>query len=250
MQVIVNTLLTHYDILGKGKKVLILHGWGDDSRNWQRLQKDLSKKYQVITLDLPGFGGTATPQADWTLNDYATFVHDFLHKIDAGTLFAIIGHSNGGAMAIRGIAQNVLDTQKLVLLGSAGVRNEYKGRNKALRYITKAGKAVTAPLPKQTKKSLRQKVYKTVGSDMLVAEHLQGTFKNIVEDDVRNDAAKIVQPTLLIYGEDDTATPPRYGKLFQELIKHSRLEVIQNAGHFIYQDKPHETVQYIEEFLA
>jgi len=250
MQVIVNTLLTHYNVIGKGEKVLVLHGWGDDSRNWQRLQKELSKKYQVITLDLPGFGGTAAPKSDWTLNDYTAFIRDFLRKIDANKLFAIIGHSNGGAIAIRGIATSVLNTQKLVLLGSAGVRNEYKGRNKALRYMTKVGKAATAPLPKQVKKSLRQKVYQSVGSDMLVVEQLQGTFKNIIEDDVQKDAATIIQPVLLIYGEDDTATPPRYGQLFQELMKHSRLEIIQNAGHFVYQDKPKETVQYIEEFLV
>lgn len=250
MQVIVDTLLTHYDTVGKGQKILILHGWGDDSRNWQRLQKDLSENYQVITLDLPGFGGTAAPKSDWTLNDYAAFVRDFLRKIDASKLLTIVGHSNGGAIAVRGIATHVLSTQKLVLLGSAGVRNEYKGRNKALRYITKAGKTLTAPLPKQAKKSLRQKVYQSVGSDMLVAEHLQGTFKNIVEDDVQKDAATITQPVLLIYGENDTATPPRYGKLFQEAMKNSTLKIIPSAGHFVYQDKPQETKQYIKDFLA
>lgn len=249
MQVIVNELLTQYDVLGKGKKILVLHGWGDDSRNWRDLQKHLSKQYQVIALDLPGFGGTSAPKEDWSLDDYVAFVRDFLIKIDSQKLYGIIGHSNGGAITIRGIADGVLASEKIILLGSAGIRNEYSGRNKALRYVTKFGKALTAPLPKNAKKSLRKKVYTAVGSDMLVAEHMQGTFKNIVENDVRKDAAKIAVPTLLIYGADDTAAPPRYGTIFKELIKNSRLEIIPDAGHFVYQDKPKETSAFIEEFL-
>jgi pimeloyl-ACP methyl ester carboxylesterase len=249
MQAVVNGILTHYDTVGKGKTVLILHGWGDDSRNWKKLQKELSNNYQVITIDLPGFGATAAPQADWRLDDYAVFVRDFLKKIKVPKLHAIIAHSNGGAIAIRGTVLGNIDPERLLLLGSAGIRNEYKGRNKALRYVTKAGKALTAPLPKSTKKSLRQRVYKTVGSDMLVAEHMQGTFKNIVEDDVRADAAAIAKPTILIYGENDTATPPRYGKLLQEHIKGARLEIIPDAAHFVYQDKPEGTTRLIQEFL-
>lgn len=249
MQVIINGLLTHYDIAGKGKVIVVLHGWGDDSRTWQGLQKDFAKDHQVITLDLPGFGGTQSPDKDWRLDDYSQFVHDFLRKIDTANLYAIIGHSNGGAIAIRGLANKLLVAKKLVLLGSAGIRNEYKGRNKALRYVTKAGKALTSPLPKKAKKSLRQKVYKTVGSDMLVAEHLQGTFKNIVEDDVRSDAANIALPTLLVYGIGDTATPPRHGELFQKYIKNSKLEVVQDAGHFVYQDQPEQVKKIIKEFL-
>lgn len=250
MQVVVNGLLIHYEAVGKGKAVLALHGWGDTSRSWKRLQKTLASSYTVITVDLPGFGASAAPEADWTLNDYASFLKDFLKKIQKEDVYAVIGHSNGGAIVMRGLSSKVLNAKRLVLVGSAGIRNEYKGRNKALRYVTKTGKALTAPLPKSTKKLLRQKVYKTVGSDMLVAEHLQGTFKNIVEDDVRKDAAGIAIPVLLVYGADDTATPPRYGQLFHEQIKNSELKIIPGAGHFVHQDKPQETEKYIKEFLS
>lgn len=250
MQVVVNGLLIHYETIGKGKPILVLHGWGDDSQSWKQLQKMLGSSYAVTTIDLPGFGASAVPKDDWTLNDYASFLKDFLEKIKAKNIYAIIGHSNGGAIAIRGLSTKVLHAEKLILLGSAGVRNEYKGRNKALRYITKTGKALTTLLPKSAQQSLRQKVYKTVGSDMLVAEHMQGTFKNIVEDDVRKDAHTVVIPTLLIYGAGDTATPPRYGRLFHEQIKGSELKVIPEASHFVYQDKPHEIGEYIEEFLS
>lgn len=249
MQVIVNGLLTHYECIGKGKVVLVLHGWGDDSRNWQQLQKTFSQDYQVLTVDLPGFGGSGTPEDTWSLDAYAVFVNDFLLKVGIPKVHAIIGHSNGGAIAIRGLAKGLLHTEQLVLLGGAGIRNEQKGRNQALRYFTKAGKALTAPLPRKAKKSLRQKVYRSVGSDMLVAEHMQETFKKVISDDVREDASRIIVPTLLVYGADDTDTPPRYGNLFHERMKNSKLEVMQNAGHFVYQDRPVETAKLIQEFL-
>lgn len=249
MQVIVNGLLTQYDIAGKGKLLVILHGWGDNSSNWRKLQKQLADNYKVIMVDLPGFGGTAAPDVAWQLNDYAEFIRDFLKKVKVANVYAIIGHSNGGAITIRGLAMNLLRADKLILLGSAGIRGEYKGRNKALRYITKAGKAATMPLPKTAKKALRQKVYKSIGSDMLVAEHMQETFKNIVEDDVRADASKVMVPTLLIYGSEDTATPPRFGSIFQKSINNATFETVQDAGHFVYQDSPEETGRLIGEFL-
>jgi pimeloyl-ACP methyl ester carboxylesterase len=249
MQIIVNGLLVHYNSVGEGRVVLVLHGWGDDSSNWQKFQKELSRTYKVITLDLPGFGASNAPKEAWKLEDYAKFLQAFLKKLAITNAYAIVGHSNGGAIAIKSLATQTLTADKLVLLGSAGIRGEYKGRHKMLRYITKAGKGLTAPLPTNIKKSLRQKVYKAVGSDMLVAEHMQETFKNIVEDDVREDAQKITTPTLLMYGEHDTDTPPRYGKIFQECIKGSGLEIIPDAGHFVYQDQPEVTEKLIKEFL-
>lgn len=249
MQVIVDSLLTHYETHGHGKTILLLHGWGDTVTGLKTLQASLAKKYKVIALDLPGFGGSQAPGAAWGLDDYAYFVGHFLAKIDAKQLKAIAGHSNGGAIAIRGMARGWLSAERLVLLASAGIRGEYKGRVKALRLITKAGKALTAPLPKSVKERLRKKVYKTVGSDMLVAEHMQETFKRVVTDDVREDAVRIALPTLLIYGDKDESTPLGYAKIFNEAIKGSRLEVLPGAGHFVHLDEPEKAAKLITEFL-
>jgi pimeloyl-ACP methyl ester carboxylesterase len=248
MQVIVNSLLTHYDVQGKGKVVLLLHGWGDTAAGLKNIQTALARQYEVIALDLPGFGGTQAPMATWGLDEYAQFVAQFLQKINKQSV-VVIGHSNGGAIAIRGLAQGWLQAEKLILLASAGIRGEYQGRTKALRLITKAGKALSAPLPASLKKRLRSKVYKAVGSDMLVAEHLQETFKKVVTDDVRADAAQLAMPTLLVYGEQDTATPPLYGELFHELIADSTLEILPGAGHFVHLDRPDDVLKAVQEFI-
>lgn len=249
MQVVVDSLLTQYTREGKGKVVVLLHGWGDSSVSFRSLQAALQVHYDVICMDLPGFGGTQAPSEAWGLNDYAQFVAHFLQKIDAPEVHAFIGHSNGGAIAIRGLAQGSLQASKLVLLASSGIRNAYKGRNKALRIITKAGKALTMPLPGSVKRKLRRTVYRTVGSDMLVAEHLQETFKRVVTDDVRPDAAQLALPVLLMYGETDEATPVWYGQQFHELMLGSTLEILPQAGHFIHLDRPEAVERAVKEFL-
>jgi pimeloyl-ACP methyl ester carboxylesterase len=249
MQVIVDSLLTHYETHGKGKVILLLHGWGDSAAGLRPLQMALAKKYKVIAVDLPGFGGTQAPEEAWGLDNYAYFVDHFLAKIDAKKLHAILGHSNGGAVAVRAMARGWTTADKLILLASAGIRGEYKGRVKALRLLAKAGKALTMPLPKPLKEKIRHKAYTTVGSDMLVAEHLQETFKKVVTDDVRADASHLTLPTLLIYGDKDESTPLKYARIFNDAIKGSKLEIVPGASHFAHNDEPEKVVKLIEGFL-
>jgi pimeloyl-ACP methyl ester carboxylesterase len=248
MQVVVDSLLTQYERIGKGKAVLVLHGWGDSSKGWLKFADELATTFEVILVDLPGFGNTQTPDNPWGLNDYTAFVGAFLKKIRVQP-YAVIGHSNGGAVAIRALAQKVFTADKLVLIDSAGIRTEYFGRKKALRIITKTGKVLTRPLPSSVRKRLRRKVYQAVGSDMLVVERLQETFKRVVTDDVQQDAATVTTPTLLIYGEDDLSTPVQYGRMFHHLMARSKFEVLPRAGHFAHLDKPADVMKLIREFL-
>jgi pimeloyl-ACP methyl ester carboxylesterase len=251
MQVVVDSLLTAYERYGEGKRraLLVLHGWGDNSKGWREFSRGLAEDFDLYVLDLPGFGGTDMPPVAWGLDQYAAFVANFLKKIDVQP-YAVIGHSNGGAIAIRGLANGDLSADKLVLLASAGVRSEYKGRKKALRLLAKTGKALSAPLPGSVKQRLRRKLYTTVGSDMLVAEHLQETFKRVVGDDVQADAARLSLPTLLVYGEDDISTPPNFGRLLHERINGSTLEILGNTGHFAHNDQPEKVRRLVREFLA
>ncbi|MEO7364611.1 MAG: alpha/beta hydrolase [Candidatus Saccharimonadales bacterium] len=249
MQIVVDQLVTTYQLTGSGKVVVLLHGWGDSSKGLAALQAELAKHYQVLALDLPGFGGTQSPATAWGLSDYSLFVAAVLTKLKLKS-YAIVGHSNGGAIAIRGVAQGVLKPDRLVLLASSGIRSQYNGRKKAMRLAAKGAKTLTKPLPKSIQRRLRTKAYATIGSDMLVAEHLQETFKRIVNDDVQADAARVQQHTLLIYGDDDTATPVAYGELLQSEIGFSDLHVLPDAGHFIHLDQPRIVASLIQEFLA
>lgn len=248
MQLIVKGLATNFTRIGKGKLVVILPGWGDSSAGWLQFSKSLAAHFDVIAIDLPGFGGTEPPRDAWGVSDYAAFVAAFLEKANLKP-YAYIGHSNGGAIAVRGIGSKTLQADKLVLLASAGIRGEYGGRNKVLRLVTKSGKLLVSPLPASVKNRLRHKVYETVGSDMLIAEHLQETFKRVVSDDVRGSATSVDLPTLLVYGKEDKATPPRYGKLLQDAIPGSELKILPDTGHFLHIDKPKEVEDAVVDFL-
>lgn len=249
MQAVINNLLTTYQRSGKGKQVLLLHGWGDSSAGWRSFASLLAEDFDVIVPDLPGFGATQAPPGAWGLDQYAKFVAAFATKLKLEP-FALIGHSNGGAIAVRGLANGTLDAEKLVLLASAGIRGEYKGRNKALRLAAKTGKLLTAPLPTRTKKKLQRKVYQAVGSDMLVAEHLQETFKKVVDDDVRSDAAALQLPALLVYGEQDEQTPVRYGELFHQAVTGSVLEILPGVDHFLHQTAEARVAKLVKDFLV
>ena len=249
MQIVVNDLLTSYQLSGAGKLVVLLHGWGDSSQGSLALQAALAKHYQVFALDLPGFGGTKAPATAWGLNEYADFVAAALDKLELKS-YAVVGHSNGGAIAIRGLAKGSLNASKLVLVASAGIRNQYSARNKALRLAAQTGKIIVSPLPARIQKKLKASAYKSVGSDLFVAEHMQETFKRIITDDVQADTARVQIPSLLIYGFEDTATPVYYGELLQSGLEHSELHVVPNAGHFVHLDKPAIVLGLIEEFLA
>jgi pimeloyl-ACP methyl ester carboxylesterase len=249
MQIIVDQLLVQYELSGKGKLIVLLHGWGDSSRTFNSMQTALVKNYEVLAINLPGFGGSQQPPTAWGLSDYSGFIRSLLLKLDKQA-YAIIGHSNGGAIAIHGLASAELQAKRLVLLASAGIRGEAKARNRALLVVVKGGKLLSMPLPARLKRNLRATSYKMVGSDMLVVEELQESFKKIVAEDVRLEAKKIHIPTLIIYGDQDKATPPRFGKLFNAAITSSSLYVFAGGGHFIHHEKPDDVERLIKEFLV
>lgn len=248
MQIVVDSLLTNYQAAGEGKVVLLLHGWGDDMTTFNALKTELLKTYEVVCLDLPGFGKTEPPKEAWGLDDFASFVADFLTKL-AIKPHAIIGHSNGGAIAVRGLSKKMFGCDKLILLASSGIRNQYSPKNKIIRLAAKSAKVPVGLMPQSWQKSIKKKAYKAIGSDLFVAEHMQETFKKIIEDDIQNDAATITQPTLLIYGQEDTATPPSDGKLLADHISNSSLNLIPNCGHFVLHDQARNTADLIKDFL-
>lgn len=250
MQIIVDSLLTEYTCNGAGKTVLIIPGWADTAVSWQPVAHELSKHYKVIVLNIPGFGGTQAPSVAWGLRDYAQFVAHFIDKLGEPNIYALIGHSNGGAIAIKGAGEGLLQPDRLVLLASAGVRARQQGKKMLLKYVAKTGKVATFALPAAVRQKLRKKLYAGIGSDLLVAPHMQETFKRVVSEDIQPDARQVTVPTLLVYGELDTATPVAYGELLHQAIEGSTFERIGGVGHFLHTEQPERVARIIEEYIA
>jgi len=249
MQVIVDNLVINYQRSGSGKSVILLHGWGDNLHTFVSLNKELTKRFDIVAIDLPGFGGSETPKEIWGLDNYAELLADFIAKLELKDLYAVIGHSNGGALAIRATATKKIYPSKLVLLASSGIRNTKKTKRNLTALVVKGGKIVTLWLPKSTKKALRRSVYGSIGSDLLVMPGLEETFKRIVREDVQIDAEKLKLPVLLIFADRDPSVPLKDGRRYHELISNSKLEVLSSDDHFIHHDRAESVNELIEDFL-
>ncbi len=245
---IVDKLAVVYSQQGAGSDVLLLHGWADDHRTFTDLTTSLAKHYRVTALDLPGFGASDSPKTAWNLTNYASFINKFCQKLSL-TPLAVIGHSNGGALAVHAVSSGELKTDKLILLASSGVRDTEKLKRLGLNAIAKTGKLATFWLPEAAKKKLQKQLYGAVGSDMLVAPHLMETFKLTVKQDIQEDAKKLNLPTLLVYGTKDRATPLKDGMLLHGLIKQSQFKKIDGAGHFVHHDAAKPVAAAVGDFL-
>ncbi|MFI5270914.1 MAG: alpha/beta fold hydrolase [Candidatus Saccharimonadales bacterium] len=249
MQVVVDDLLTNCDLSGKGPLTLLLHGWGDNLQGLRLLHSELAKDHQVLSLDLPGFGKTDAPKTVWNLDNYAYFVANVIKKLELDEPEIVIGHSNGGALAIRAVSLNILEPKKLVLIAASGIRNNKTAKRMALQVLAKTGNAATIWMPERYREALRKSLYGAAGSDLLVMPQLEETFKKTVRQDVQKDAKLITIPTLLIYAKKDEAVPIAYGRRFHELIEGSKLEEIDDSGHFIHLDQSEKVLELIERFI-
>ncbi len=248
MKVIVDGLATEYKDEGQGPVLLMLHGWKDDMRTFDKLVGHL-KGYRIIRLDMPGFGGTEKPKRVWKLHDYVQFVSAFIHKIGIHP-DALVGHSMGGRVIIKGVSGGVLKAAKIVLISSAGIAKRRTAKNSALVILAKIGKAVTLIPPFSFwRQGLRRKLYGAIGSDYFAAGELKDTFLNIVAEDLSEAATGISVPALLIWGRNDAHTPLSDGQRLSKLIPNAVLKVLEGAAHFVHQESAEEVAELIEEFI-
>jgi pimeloyl-ACP methyl ester carboxylesterase len=113
----------------------------------------------------------------------------------------------------------------------------------------KVGKLPLSLLPKVKQQAIKKKFYSSIGSDAMLLPHMQDTYRNIINEDMQAEAAKIELPTLLIYGDKDKSTPPTDGLLFQKAVNHSDLKIISGAGHFLHQEESGRVSDLIKQFL-
>jgi pimeloyl-ACP methyl ester carboxylesterase len=250
---IVADLLVKYGVKnGEGAPILFLHGWGDSMDTFEQLVSVLASPKPILAVNLPGFGGSQSPKTAWNVSDYAVFVDKFLKKLEVTKLTAVVGHSNGGAIAVRLLAGQPDVSKKLVLLAAAGIRSTADQRlhRQAFKLVAKSGRLLTKPLGKRIQGRLKMQLYKKAGSDYLLLPNMQETFKKIVAEDVRDAAAGLSVQTLLIWGDADAATPLFMAKAYQELIKGADLKVIAEADHFVHIHEAEKVANYIRAFVG
>jgi pimeloyl-ACP methyl ester carboxylesterase len=198
---------------------------------------------------MPGFGKSDEPRQAWGSDDYKDTVARFLDSLAIENPI-LIGHSYGGKVSIRLAAERSVN--KLVLIDSAGIRPTRTMGYYLRVYSYKAAKAVLElPVVSSLFAGTVERFKSRMGSEDYrnASGVMRQTLVRSVNEDVRELLPRIKAPTLLVWGENDTATPVSDGRLMEKLIPDAGLVVFKNAGHFSYLDKLNDFLIVISEFL-
>jgi pimeloyl-ACP methyl ester carboxylesterase len=251
MKILVDGQMLEYSDEGSGPVVVMLHGWGTSLSTFDNLTKKLTEKFRVIRLDFPGFGASPKPTGDWNVGDYGRLVSGLIAKLKIGKVHAVIGHSFGGRVIIKGVADGNLNPEKVVLIGSAGVKMDDTVRRSLFATAAKLGRTVTIlPGLKQLRPALKKRLYRAAGSsDYVQAADMKKIFLNTINEDLLPYVHQISQPTLLIWGEQDTETPVADAYKMMNELPNGSLSVIPEVGHFVYLVQPQKVDEALELFL-
>lgn len=231
--------------------ILMLHGWGASMEPFDFLIKHLSQSFRVTAFDFPGCGGSRIMGEPWDVEDYAELTVKLIDKLGLKNP-VLIGHSNGGRVIMQLCGTGMLSPEKIVLFGAAGIKHKKTLRQRLRQAAFKTIKRVLLlPGIKKHSAGLLERARAHFGSaDYRSApEVLRQTMVRLLARDMRPLLPGIKASTLLIYGENDTATPVSDAEEIAGFIKDSGVCVIKGAGHFCFLDSPYETAAILDAFL-
>lgn len=246
----------HYTDTGKpdGTPVVLMHGWGCNVSTVASIAQALEDNYRVISIDLPGHGESDEPPLlpggkPWGVYEYAGAVEELLGNLGIRKPI-LIGHSYGGRVAIVMGAGN--EVEKIVLVDSAGVKPR-----RSLKYYYKVYSFKTAKkiLPYLVGRKKAEGIIDKWRGKSGSADYRQASpvmrrvMSRSVNQDLRKLMPSIKAPTLLIWGENDTATPLRDARIMEKLIPDAGLVTFAGCGHYSFLDNPARFRAVLRSFL-
>ena len=252
---------------GEGEPLVLVHGLGGSAANWLALVPLLLPGRRLLVPELPGHGGSAPLAAASSLNVYADRIGLLLEHEDAAPA-AVVGHSLGGAIALRLAIRRPEAVRALVLAGAAGISSGGRRVRYALTVtgIVKPGRRI-APHRARVARSplLKQLVFGRWGvadapalPPELVHAFLSGppqhtdtvsAAKALVLDDPRPDLDRVSCPSLVLWGARDRQLPVEDAFDYARRLR-ARLRVVADCGHLLIGERPDACADAIAEFLA
>jgi len=226
------------------KKLVIIHGWTYTIEPWTKTVDLLRRRgVEVEQLRVPGL--TQDSSRVWTIDDYVKWLDKELADKPEAT---VLGHSNGGRIALNYAIKYPNKLSHLILLNSAGIYYQptsLSWRRQLGRFLTKIGK----PLAKIV--ILRKVFYRFLDSDYEKApENMKKTLHNMLESDKTFDPSKVkVGKIDILWGEADKTTPLAMGKQLQTALPGSTWRQFTDWGHAPYIEQPEELAEAILEVL-
>jgi|TARA_B110000438_G_scaffold27292_2_gene26143 pimeloyl-ACP methyl ester carboxylesterase len=232
---------------GKGEPILLLHGLFGALSNWKSTLTFLSKNYRVI---IPLIPITEVNIKMANISGLTKYIEDFVKKLNLKK-FSIIGNSLGGHIGLMYTLLNQEKVTKLVLTGSSGLyensfgnsypkRDDYEWINNRVNYTFYDSKIIS-------KKYIDQ-IFKTLNNN-LKCLNIITVARSAQRENLSNRLKEIKCSTLLIWGLNDTVTPPYVAHQFNNLIKNSELQFIDKCCHAPMMEHPKSFNKIIGPFL-
>lgn len=249
--------IVHYEVYGRGRPVILLHGWLGSWGLWQETMAYLGRYYRTYAMDFWGFGESGRKRDTYDVQDFVILVDQFMEQLGIGQA-PLVGHSMGGTVSLSVAIQYPRRVKKVVVVGSPIVGSSLSfllklfGRRLVAAVIhnnlwmLKVGFRILSPLytrdPRWPEMMNRDLSRTTLESFLMSISSLRKT-------DLSPDLHHIKIPAMGMYGHKDIVVNPNQWKPMLEGIPHARIERFPNAGHFIMLDEPPKFMETLRDFL-
>jgi pimeloyl-ACP methyl ester carboxylesterase len=252
--------IIHYETYGRGRPVLLLHGWLGSWSLWRKTIEVLGKEFRTYALDFWGFGESSGNKAqnNFAVDNFVELVYQFMDRL--GIVKApLIGHSMGGTVSLSTAIRYPEKVVKVIVVGSPIAGSSLNLLLKLSGYPALA--SIMWVSPPLLRLFLRGYSYLMAQegrmmADMITRDVSQITMNSFFQSigtlratDLRPRLAEVRAPTLGIYGKKDIIVDPRQKDVLKAGIKHAEISWYPDAGHFPMLDTPDRFNQNIREFL-
>ncbi|MCP5094606.1 MAG: alpha/beta hydrolase [Chloroflexi bacterium] len=253
--------ILHYESIGRGKPIILLHGWINSWDVWREQMIALAKtgRYRVYALDFWGFGDSAkrlqTPTTTFQIESYVEMVHQFMDSLGIQQA-PIFGHSMGGTVALQMSLTYPDKVVKVAVVGSPVVGTSlnpflrlagYGSIAKLIwRYPIMLHSIMRILLARDSKK-VRGMIFRDVQRTTM--ESFFRSIGDLRETDLREQLLSLEIPTLGIFGSKDNIVSPLNATLLQESVNQATVSMMKSSRHFPMTDEPVKFLNIINNFL-
>ncbi len=252
--------LVHYEAYGRGKPIILLHGWLESWRLWRETMEILAWQYRSYALDFWGFGESGKARDSFTVPDFVALVDQFMEVMGIQQA-PIIGHSMGGTVGLSLALDKPSRVEKLVMVGSsvAGSSLNFVLRLAGHRPI--AFLAWHSPLlvrlgirlfaPKLVQNGWRR-WYEVITHDLsqTTLEAFLQSISSLARTDLRSKVVDLKAPTLVIFGKGDNIVSPAQARIMGDSADHVRSVIMDGSKHFPMLDEPQWFNELLLDFLS
>ncbi len=249
--------VVHYEVYGRGRPVILLHGWLGSWGLWQETMAYLGRYYRTYALDFWGFGESGKKRESYAIPDFVALVDQFMEQL--GIVRApLVGHSMGGTVALSVAIQYPKRVNSVVVIGSPIVGSSLALLLKLAGYrpiawlvyhwmsALKLGIRIAAP---RITKDPRWPDMIARDLSQVTLESFLNSIASLRRVDLRPSLPQIRVPVMGMYGDRDVIVNPRQWLPLKAGVPHARIERFPDAGHFIMLDSPKAFVRLLHGFL-